>query len=88
MGSVAVRSSVSRSHHPASISLACGVLNKENGLAQVTTLIGLHLLLRAGPADRLEGMTLRTGIGWDDAVLLGKGLGIRLEDFWAGADDF
>jgi hypothetical protein len=41
---------------------------------------------RTSPQDRLEGVTLKTGLGWDEAVGLGRSVGVRIEEFWAGDD--
>lgn len=65
-------------------SLSCRFLGLTGLSLQVAHLASLHLVQRIGPADRLNGTTFKTGIGWETAVLLGEGLGFRLNEFWAG----
>ena len=44
-------------------------------------LASMHLLHRTSPPDRLEmSPTFKCGIGYDTALLLAKGIGIKLND--------
>ncbi|KAL7410586.1 origin recognition complex subunit 5 C-terminus-domain-containing protein [Mrakia frigida] len=54
--------------------------------ALISNLVGLHLLQRTSPPDRLDGIMLKSELGWEEAVALGRGLKIRVEDWWAGDD--
>ncbi|CDZ97002.1 Origin recognition complex, subunit 5 [Phaffia rhodozyma] len=50
----------------------------------IAMLTSLHLLQRTSPADKLDGVMFKTGITFDEAVVLSRGFGFKISDYWAG----